>query len=206
MLDLYIVRHGQTDTNKTGKMNGAGTDLPLNDQGIQQVKTLKASLDMNQIDALYTSPLQRAVQTAQILSQEQLPLQIDERLREIDYGDWDGQDEHWLQTHYPQVFDAWGYSTEEYTKYSTGESYAHLGQRLLAFEQDLIKNNPHQKVLLVCHGTVGRVLVQRLLGIDHVSQLVEIANAAMVHLVVHEDSGQVDLRYYNRKAPSNLME
>lgn len=201
MLNIFIVRHGQTDTNKSNRINGAQTDLPLNSVGIQQVQTLHTSFDIKQIDCIYASPLKRAFQTAEILSAGVLPIQTDDRLKEIDYGNWDGQATDLIYQQYPQVFDELGYLTEDYVKYCTGESYDHLAQRLQSFWQDLLAQHHDQQILLVCHGTVSRVLIQRLFHIPMVSAVGEVKNAGVINVAVNEQTGATYLRYYNRQAP-----
>ena len=83
MLNVYIVRHGQTDTNKTLAINGSGTNLPLNETGIKQAEALRDSFDINKIDYVYASPLTRAKQTAEILNQNKHNIIYDDRLKEM---------------------------------------------------------------------------------------------------------------------------
>lgn len=89
---IYIVRHGQTEKNKARLLQGR-TNAPLNDAGRKQAEETAARLREAGIrfDKVYSSPLIRAVTTAGILAPE-IPLFIDERLIEIDYGPYDGTD------------------------------------------------------------------------------------------------------------------
>ena len=95
---IYIIRHGQTELNNKKALQGR-SDHPLNDTGIQQAKEAAAMLQGIKFDAVYSSPLIRAVQTAQILAPELEPI-IDERLIEMDYGPYEGMD---LQNLAPEV-------------------------------------------------------------------------------------------------------
>lgn len=90
MIEVYIVRHGETDTNKEQRINGASTNLPLNAVGIKQVQELQQSFAIQKINRVYSSPMKRALQTAEILNNGYHQIEVDERLQEIDYGDWDG--------------------------------------------------------------------------------------------------------------------
>jgi len=92
MVEIYVVRHGETDTNHLGRINGSATDLPLNDIGIKQAESLRDNIDISSFDAIYTSPLKRSYQTADIINQGALEIHTDNRLREINYGSWDGLD------------------------------------------------------------------------------------------------------------------
>ena len=90
---FYLVRHGQTDWNRAGKIQGT-TDIPLNETGRQQAEQLATVLKersgypaKTRIDAVYASPLARAFQTAEILAKEEkLPLRRLTGLRERDFG------------------------------------------------------------------------------------------------------------------------
>lgn len=205
MLNVFIVRHGQTDTNKVAAINGSGTDLPLNKLGKQQVETLRDSFDINKIDYIYASPLTRARQTAEILAQGQLEVNVDERLKEIYFGNWDGQSIEEIQEKYPQAFDELGYFKENYVDYCTGESYQHMADRLMDFWHELVNNHEHESVLLVCHGIASRTLVQTLLGIPSMTEISLIQNAAVINLTVDDQTKKVFLRYYNRIAPGKFF-
>ena len=95
---IYIIRHGQTELNNKKALQGR-SDHPLNDTGIQQAQEAAAMLQNVKFDAVYSSPLIRAVQTAKILAPELEPI-IDERLIEMDYGPYEGMD---LQNLAPEV-------------------------------------------------------------------------------------------------------
>lgn len=89
MIELVLVRHGQTDWNSQSKIQGL-TDIPLNNTGIAEAQVLRD--DMNdQFDYLISSPLKRAYKTTEILNNKlNLPIETDERLVERDFGDLTG--------------------------------------------------------------------------------------------------------------------
>tara|TARA_Y100001970_G_scaffold129362_1_gene159544 strand:- start:9314 stop:9889 length:576 start_codon:yes stop_codon:yes gene_type:complete len=80
---LIIVRHGRTAANAKGLLQGR-VDNPLDSQGLQQAERIKGAL--GSVDVVISSPLQRAIQTAEPLG---LPYRVDERWIELDYGEWD---------------------------------------------------------------------------------------------------------------------
>ncbi|WEV36651.1 histidine phosphatase family protein [Lactobacillus sp. ESL0677] len=205
MLNVYIVRHGETDTNKSLKINGSATDLPLNETGIKQVEALRDSFDISQIDCVYASPLTRAKQTAEIIDRGQHQIILDDRLKEMNYGNWDGKDALEIKQKFPQAFDELGYFTEDYSDYCSGESYQHLADRLMDFWHDLVQKHENESVLLVFHGTASRSLVQNVLGIPHISLVGEAQNAGVINFSVDDRSKKAFLRYYNRVAPSNFF-
>ncbi|WEV70594.1 histidine phosphatase family protein [Lactobacillus sp. ESL0785] len=205
MLNIYIVRHGETDTNKTGAINGSATNLPLNETGIKQVEALRDSFDINKIDAVYASPLLRAQQTAEILDRGQHQIITDDRLQEMNYGNWDGKDTRELQARYPQVFDELGYFKDNYSDFCTGESYQHLAARLMDFWHDLVTKHENEAVLLVFHGTASRSMVQNILGIADIALVGEMQNAGVINFTVDDQSKKAYLRYYNRVAPDKFF-
>ena len=90
---IYLVRHGQTMQNRAGLLQGR-SDFPLNEMGREQARRVGAFFREQGVrfDAVYTSPLRRAVQTAALIAGETVPLRVDERLIEMDYGPYEGMD------------------------------------------------------------------------------------------------------------------
>lgn len=90
---LYIIRHGQTQQNKANLLQGR-SDFPLNETGIEQARAAGEKLRELGVrfDRVYSSPLQRALQTARLVAGEDVPVFEDERLIEMDYGPYEGMD------------------------------------------------------------------------------------------------------------------
>ena len=90
---IYLVRHGQTLQNRAGLLQGR-SDFPLNEMGREQARRVGAFFREQGVrfDAVYTSPLRRAVLTAALIAGETVPLRVDERLIEMDYGPYEGMD------------------------------------------------------------------------------------------------------------------
>ena len=90
ILEILFTRHGQTDWNNQGKIQGK-TDIELNDKGKEQANITCSLLSEQKIDLIISSPLQRALQTAKVIAKKQnVPIIIDELLRERDYGEFEG--------------------------------------------------------------------------------------------------------------------
>ena len=88
---IYVVRHGQTDWNKTNRLQGR-SDIPLNDQGRKEAKRAGKILKSKSFAACYSSPMSRAMETASLLIlSRDLPILIDERLLERNMGSWEGR-------------------------------------------------------------------------------------------------------------------
>ena len=137
MVELYIVRHGQTETNRQNRVNGFATNLNLNEVGKQQAKDLRDNLDINMFDEVISSPLNRASQTAEILNQDVHNIQIDDRLAEINYGSWDGQTVEDTISAHPDGYDENRLISANYIKYAkNGESFNEVFKRVESFLKD----------------------------------------------------------------------
>jgi len=197
MVELYIVRHGETDTNFTGKINGSATDLDLNETGLRQVNYLKNHLHINDFDEIYASPLKRAKETANILNQATHDIKTDDRLREINYGSWDGLLADDVKAKYPDCFDENNYLTKDYSNYSkNAETYQSVLDRLQSFIDDMTKKGS-EKILVACHGFVTRSFVQLVTNTPDIEDILEPANASVTKINI-SDSGRTYLAYYGR--------
>lgn len=104
MTQLILIRHGETDWNVEGRWQGQA-DVPLNERGRAQAVQLAQELKDDGIDAIYSSDLIRALETAEKLSEAtKLSVQIDRRLREIHQGEWQGMLVSEIQTRYADRF------------------------------------------------------------------------------------------------------
>ena len=146
-----MVRHGQTDWNRSGRFQGQ-TDIPLNEVGMQQAQVLARQLAMESFAAIYSSDLSRAFQTAEaVASLAHLPVQRDTRLREICQGEWEGMD---LQ----QVIEKYNVDMRDSqrdpatSRAPGGESVAEVATRMSQAANEIAVRHPDGKVLLVTHG------------------------------------------------------
>ena len=197
MVELYIVRHGETDTNFEGRINGMSTDKPLNAKGIKQVKELKKNLDINQFDEVYSSPLKRAMETAQILNDGVHEIKQDKRLYEADYGSWDGLTEKEMRAKHPDAFDENNYLLPNYTQYAKdGEEYDHVYQRVEEFMNDMAKKGD-EKIMVVCHGFISRSFLKVVTGAQNISNIIQPKNAGVSKYTISK-SGNRYLNYYGR--------
>src|SRR5512133_2359968 len=104
MTNFTLVRHGQTDWNVARRYQGQ-QDIPLNAEGLQQARTLALFMKEETFDVIYSSDLQRAMQTAQILQEgREATVTADARLREIAFGEWEGKCHDDLRTAFPMRF------------------------------------------------------------------------------------------------------
>ena len=88
---LYVIRHGETAWNKVRRLQGQ-TDIPLAEEGIRLAKETGIGMKDIPIDLVISSPLQRALQTAECITEgRNIPILTDERIQEISFGDWEGE-------------------------------------------------------------------------------------------------------------------
>lgn len=163
-MELYLVRHGETDQNQKGVYYG-WTDCPLNTKGIRQAKDLGKSLSILPLDMIITSPLSRTRQTAEeIAGQHRLSIQTDARLKEIYFGEWEGRHFQEIQRSDPKAWEAW---TEDWQNVPppNGESFQQFYQRVRKLPHELLDRRKDQTVLLVGHQGSLRVIVSELLGL-----------------------------------------
>jgi broad specificity phosphatase PhoE len=129
-LKLILVRHGETHWNKDGLVQGADSDIELNDTGVEQARRLAAFLKNEPIAAVLSSPLRRAIATAEIIaSQHQLSVETDEGLKELKVGDLEGVSISNLSTTFSRFLLKW-WQDGEAMKLPNGESLVDLQQRV----------------------------------------------------------------------------
>ena len=102
MTTFYIIRHGQSEANAKGILQGSQIDTPLTELGRSQAQVTLSKLGTDNFDAIYASPLLRAAQTATIIGGSDKTITFDPRLKEYDYGTWDGEIEADIWQKYPQ--------------------------------------------------------------------------------------------------------
>ena len=149
-MKLYISRHGQTPWNVEDLICGR-TDVPLTELGQQQAKLLAESAIDKGIDVILCSPLLRARQTAQAVSDAiGVPVQIDERLTEFDFGTFDGTSRFGDEF---QVLRA-----QLPMRFPGGESAFDLAYRVYGLLHEIRERYADKTVLLVCHNCVSRMV------------------------------------------------
>ncbi len=160
-MELYILRHGTTQWNKTARLQGR-TDIPLDEEGIRLAKETGDALADVRFDAVYSSPLKRAYDTAKyVLKDRDLPIQVDERLIEVSFGDLEGMSQQNNGSRKKQDMDSLKFDISTFHAPPNGESMQHLLDRTHSFYEDVI-HDPKLKgkrVLVSMHGGSGRALM-----------------------------------------------
>lgn len=204
MTTFYVVRHGQTTANaqnlKQGTINSSITHL--NAVGQRQAEALHAAFDISFADRVICSPLDRTQATAAILNHgRDLPITTDERLLEISYGQWDGQNNDELKATYPQCFDpALNDVLPSYVTVATdGETFEHVITRVQDFLTTTAQAFPNDQVIVVTHGFTVKAMALAILKPENAMSLPEPDNTSVTKLTVDATTQRAYVSYYNRQ-------
>lgn len=149
-MKLCIARHGETAWNVENRVSGR-TDIPLTQRGLEQARALAENARGKGIEIILASPLLRARQTAQAVSDAiGVPVEIDERLIELDFGIFEGGSRFDPDFQYTRA--------QMPTRYPGGESAFDLAHRVYSLLEDVKGKYDGRTVLLVCHGGVCRMV------------------------------------------------
>lgn len=147
---LVLVRHGETDWNVEGRYQGQA-DPPLNERGRRQARGVGRELGRLGLDAIYSSDLSRAYDTAlEVAKAAGLDVQVDTRLREIRQGEWQGLLVVEIECRYPETFRRWREDPTSATP-PGGEDLFQLEERVLASARELVNSHPGQRMAIVSH-------------------------------------------------------
>ncbi len=166
MTRFYLVRHGQTEWNRIERFRGR-VDIPLNATGVAQAQAAAESLVGKGISAIFSSPLGRALKTAEIIGARLgLPVEKLDGLVDMDYGEWQGLTPDEVAQEYSSPLDLWLKHPEQ-ARIPSGESLDDVGNRVLAAVYDLASPHPERPLLLSSHKVVCKVLLCAVLGLDN---------------------------------------
>lgn len=161
-MNLYIMRHGETDWNKQGLIQGSA-DIPLNEYGIELAEKTRDGLARDGIvfDKVFTSPYERAKKTAEIIAGSQ-PVLVEEQIREMSFGAYEGIKICELRTNpaYIEINKCFD-DPVHYRSEGSAESYEEIFSRIRSFINDTILplEKSCENVLVVCHGAVIRAFI-----------------------------------------------
>jgi alpha-ribazole phosphatase/probable phosphoglycerate mutase len=198
MLNVYLLRHGQTQWNADGNKYCGRTDLPLTEIGIQQAEKVKEQLKGKMFTAVFSSPLQRALRTAQIAAST-LDVITDERLIEADFGLWESKPK---EVFIPENEALWhGWCTDPTTTKAggTGETASDVIARVDDFFTQLVREHIEGDFLVVAHNGVNRFYLAHKLGMpikDYRKLYIDNSTISMFQL---DADGELTLVHLNSK-------
>jgi broad specificity phosphatase PhoE len=154
---LYFVRHGQSEANVQMVISNRGLFHPLTELGRQQSEALARSLAEMTVAAIYSSPIVRAAQTAQIVAPHLgLPVESADALREPDCGIMEGRGDEAAWAEHARVMRAWVEQRQFDSRIEGGESYNDLRARFVPFIRRLVAEHDKtdHNILLITHGSL----------------------------------------------------
>lgn len=155
-MKFYIIRHGQTNWNKEGRIQGK-TDIELNEEGIKQAKEAKNILKDYPIDMIVSSPLKRARKTAEIINEtRKAPIVLDKALEERGFGEFEGKIRKEIHDEIldSEILDNYSLNRE----YKGVETIQNLCNRVWNLIDELKEDYTEKNILLVTHGGVTRAI------------------------------------------------
>ncbi len=179
-MELLLIRHGLTAWNSSGRFQGR-SDIPLSPDGMAQARALAGALADERIDAAFSSDLQRAVTTAEtILRGRSLLLERDARLREFDFGAWEGMTWAEITAAYPNAGEAGSTSARDYQPQG-GETFADVRRRVRSWWRQQ-RAFAGQRMLVVAHAGTLHAFLAELLGARFDAMTVRFSHASITRV------------------------
>lgn len=164
--ELWLVRHGESTGNRDGVIQGH-EDMPLSQLGAHQAQLLAKRLQGGRFGALYTSDLLRSRDTARAVgSALGMSPSLDRRLREVDTGAWSGLTLEQIAERFPEEWSRWRSVRDPAMRRGGGESYREAAARIAGCLDAIGRAHAGEAVVVVFHGTVMRLYLAVLLGMD----------------------------------------
>lgn len=155
-MKLYIVRHGKTDWNIMGLLQGQ-TNIELNEEGINDARKLSKEINLNEIDLCISSSLERAKQTAEILTNNKIKIIYDDMIVERGFGDYEGK-----KINYDLIENQWNYKLNDSS--NNIENIEACLIRAKTFLDKIKKEYPNKTILIVSHGSLIKCLHYNIIG------------------------------------------
>jgi broad specificity phosphatase PhoE len=190
MTRIYLVRHGQTAWNKEEIFRGR-TDVPLNETGLREAQLAGEYFREMEIHAIYSSPLLRALETAQKIAEVQrLEVRSPQGIIDMCFGEWEGQSLKDVQEKDGQRFQQWK-NEPHLVKIPGGETLDEVRDRAMAVLDKTIQSHSGKTLLFVSHRVVNKVILCSILGLDnsHFWQIGQDTTA--INLIQHRDGKYV---------------
>ena len=194
---IFLIRHGATMLSAEDRFAGA-TDVPLSDEGRDQVSRLAERLSREKVAAVYASPLERTVETASLLAKpHDLPVVTREGLREISHGHWEQLTRREVDERFPSESAAWEADPYTYAP-PGGESGLAVTARALPALLEIVRAHPGAQVIVASHKATIRLLLSSLLGFDPRRYRDTLdQNPAALNIIDFKDSVRARLTLFN---------
>ena len=161
---MIFVRHGEPDESVRGRCYGR-LDVGLSSRGRVQMHQAWRLLSDAPLSAIYSSPRRRAIESASVLARRRSGVTVDERLREIDFGDFEGLTYNDIAARHAEKYDEWMTRPTE-VAFPGGESFSAMAARVREALAHIRSMHPSETVAIVSHGGVNRIALATALELD----------------------------------------
>ncbi len=166
MVEIILTRHGETDWNVAEVFRGRA-DVELNETGLKQADLLGRYLSGVKVGAIYSSPLKRALKTAEAIAVYQaLEVNVVWGLIDFDYGEWQGLLHQEVKDRYKELYADW-LNHPDQVQMPGGESLEDVRKRAMTAVNDIMERYNEERIVLVSHRVVNKILICALLGLNN---------------------------------------
>lgn len=209
MTTLYIVRHGETDLNREGRFCGS-TNMPLNERGLAQAETLREPMSKIALDRIYSSPLDRAVKTAEcIRGGRDIEIITEDGLSEIDCGKWETLRHDEIEARWPGGIELWE-TKPDTLRMEGGETFAGVQARVSRALLDIVHRERGNKVAIACHLMTIQMIMLTIMQapIRDIWKVVPTATNTSITTIEIEDNGDFRVVRWSddRHLPAHLKD
>ena len=186
--ELLLVRHGETEQNKNYIIQGH-TDTDLNAQGIKKAAATAEFLKDFDYHHIYSSDLRRAKKTADFIANHlNLEINESEKIREINFGNWEGLNLEEISDKFPEALKAW--KEDPLTNGPPGgENITQFAARINMFFNELLEIHQGEKIIVVTHGGVIKMYLREVLEVNADSfEVFQIDNTSLTELKFYEEN------------------
>jgi broad specificity phosphatase PhoE len=148
---VFLIRHGESNYNREGRIQGDSDFAKLTEHGVVQSELLKKRLDKERFDAMYSSPLRRAMESSHIVRPKGMDILIDEDLKERNFGELEGKIWEHMEEQRPDVYNEYRVS-KGLSGVKGAEGSEELQKRAWTCFREIVKENQGEKILVVTHG------------------------------------------------------
>lgn len=196
MLNVYLLRHGETAYNADGNRYCGKTDIALTEKGIAQANAVFKQIQGISFDAVYSSPLQRAKRTAEIASGGK-PVITDDRLIEASFGRWEGKTKEEFIPEDPQLWENWMNDPANTKAGGEGETAREIVDRADEFYRYALQKHPSGTILVVGHNGLNRFYLAYKLGMPLKNYRRIVQENSSVTLFQLDDNAEISLEKLN---------
>lgn len=199
MLNIYLLRHGETQWNADGNKYCGRTDIPLTEKGISQANQVYEQFQGMEFRQVYSSPLQRAAKTAQIASGTHNVIS-DDRLIEVDFGNWEGKTKEEFIPENETLWQNWERHPETTKAGESGETASEVIERVDDFFSSIVqKHSDGETILVVAHNGINRLYMAHKLGMPLNAYRKIVQENSRITLFTLDEAGNFQLKLLNSR-------